>query len=100
MKKKQNICYMGTDSFIQFIQKTFAQALQKMLKQDLTLQIKNQKDHFLKEKNKKVIELIQVGKIMKEFAALRPKIYSYLTDDNDKNKKVKGTKKCVIKTKP
>ena len=39
------------------------------------------------------------GKIMVEFAALRPKRYSYLRDDNDENKKAKGTKKCVVKRK-
>ena len=33
-------------------------------------------------------------KIMTEFAALRPKTYSYLMDDGDSDK---GTKKCVIK---
>ena len=32
-------------------------------------------------------------KIMTEFPVLRPKTYSYLTDDSDKNKKAKGTKK-------
>ena len=37
------------------------------------------------------------GKIMTEFAALRPKTYGYLTADNDRNKKSKGTKRCVIK---
>ena len=31
------------------------------------------------------------------FAALRPKTYSYLTDDGNSDKKAKGTKKCVIK---
>ena len=39
------------------------------------------------------------GKIMVEFAALRPKTYSCLRDDNDENKKAKGTKKCVVKRK-
>ena len=35
---------------------------------------------------------------MTEFAALTAKTYScYLLDDADKNKKVKGNKKCVIK---
>ena len=29
---------------------------------------------------------------MAEFAALGPKAYSYLTDDNEENKKTKGTK--------
>ena len=37
------------------------------------------------------------GKIMTEIAALRPKSYSHLTGDNYWNKKVKGTKTCVIK---
>ena len=37
------------------------------------------------------------GKIMTEFAALRPKTYSYLMDDCDSDKKAKGTKKRVIK---
>ena len=34
---------------------------------------------------------------MTEFLALRPKTYSYLTDHCKEDKKVKGTKKCVIK---
>ena len=32
------------------------------------------------------------GKIVREFAALRPKTYSYLTDDNNKDEKAKGIK--------
>ena len=32
--------------------------------------------------------------IMTEFSALRPRTYSYLADDNNKNKKAKGTKMC------
>ena len=34
---------------------------------------------------------------MTEFAALRPKTYSYLMHDGVSDKKAKGTKKCVIK---
>ena len=44
---------------------------------------------------KKVTRLIKYkfdGKIMREFAALRPKIYSYLMDDGNSDKKPKGTK--------
>ena len=51
-------------------------------------------------KNKKVIGLMKDelgGKIIAEFVTLRPKTYSYLTDDGKEDKKAKGTKKCVIK---
>ena len=51
-------------------------------------------------KNKKVIGLMKDelgGRIITEFVALRPKTYSYLTDDCEEDKKAKGTKKCVIK---
>ena len=34
---------------------------------------------------------------MKKFLGLRAKQYSYLKDNNDKDKRTKGTKKCVIK---
>ena len=34
---------------------------------------------------------------MIEFAALRPKTYYYLMDDDSEAKKASGTKKCVIK---
>ena len=55
-----------------------------------------------KGKNKKLIGLMKDelgGQIMKEFFGLRAKTYSYLKDSNDEDKKAKGTKKCVIKTK-
>ena len=39
------------------------------------------------------------GQIMEEFVGLRAKTYSYLKDNNDEDKKAKGTKKCVIKRK-
>ena len=35
--------------------------------------------------------------IINEFVALRPKTYSYMTDEFIETKKAKGTKKCVIK---
>ena len=47
----------------------------------------------------KVIRLMKDelgGKIMKEFVGLLAKTYSYIQDNNDENKKAKGTKKCVI----
>ena len=57
-------------------------------------------------KNKKLIGLMKDelnGRIMTEFVALRPKTYAYQIydynndDDDNKLKKAKGTKKCVIK---
>ena len=40
------------------------------------------------------------GQTIKEFVGLRGKTCSYLKDNNDEDKKAKGTKKCVIKRKP
>ena len=39
------------------------------------------------------------GKIITEFVTLRPKPYSFLTDDGKEDKKAKGTKKYIIKKK-
>ena len=39
------------------------------------------------------------GKFTIKFVGLRVKTYSYLIDDNSKDKKAKGTKKCVIERK-
>ena len=36
-------------------------------------------------------------KIITEFVTLRPKTYSFVTDDGKEDKKAKGTKKCIIK---
>ena len=51
-------------------------------------------------KNKKVIGLMKDelgGKSITEFVTLRPKTYSYSTDDGKEDKKAKRTKKCIIK---
>ena len=45
-------------------------------------------------KNKKIIGLMKDelgGKIITEFVTLRPKTYSFLTDDGKEDKKAKGT---------
>ena len=55
-----------------------------------------------KVKDKKVIELIKVelgGKVIIGFLALRPKTYSFWTDKNHGNKKIKRQKKLCNKKK-
>ena len=49
--------------------------------------------------NKKELGLMKDeldGDIITEFVALKPKAYSYKTEDNVELKKAKGTKKCII----
>ena len=46
--------------------------------------------------NKKVIGELG-GKVMTEFVALRPKLYSYKVLDGSEDKKCKGIKKCIVK---
>ena len=69
------------------------QTLPEMLRKDLIHQT-------MKLKNKKVIRIIKgelSWNIMKEIVALKTKMYCYLTDDDQVEKKVKNTKKCGIK---
>ena len=68
--------------------------MQKILLQDLKLKNMNKTDHYLRNKNKKVIGLMKDelgGKIMEEFAAWRAKTYSYLIDNNNEGKKARNT---------
>ena len=105
MKLKYNdnvkLCYMDTDSFIMNIK---SNDFYKHIASD----VENRFDTSNYEvnrplptgKNKKVIGLMKDelgGKIITEFVTLRPKTYSFLTDDSKEDKKAKGTKKCVIK---
>ena len=95
------LCYMDTDSIITHIKtednfKDFADDVEKIFDTS-----NYEVDRPLpKGMNKRMIELMKNelgGKIIIEFVALRPKIYSYLTDGNNVHKKAKGTKKRVIK---
>ena len=75
------------------------QALQKMLKRDLILQMMKRAENYLKNQAK-LIRLIKDelgGKIMIAVAALRPKSYVYLTNDSNENKKANDTKKVCRK---
>ena len=114
MKPKYNdivkLCYMDTDSFIMNIKTND-------FYKDISYDVENRFDTSNYEvntsetsaltrrplptgKNKKVIGLMKdelVGKIITEFVTLRPKTYSFVTDDGKEDKKAKGTKKCIIK---
>ena len=55
---------------------------------------------LLMYKNKKVLCKFKDelgGRITTTFVGLRPKTYSFLTNDFGEKKKNKGTKKCVVK---
>ena len=98
---KVRSCYMDTDSFIMSIKtndfyKDIANHVEKRF--DISNYELNRPLPI--GKNKKVIGLMKDelgGKIITEFVTLRPKTYSYLTDDGKEDKKAKGTKKCIIK---
>ena len=95
------LCYMDKDSFIMNIKTND-------FYEDIAHDVDNRFDTSNYEvnrplpivKNKKVIGLMKDelgGKIIIKFVTLRPKTYSYLTDDDKEDKRAKGTKKCVIK---
>ena len=105
MKQKygndKKLCYMDTVSFVMNIKTND-------FYKDISSDVDNKFDTSNYEvnrplsmgKNKKVIGLMKDelgGEIITEFITLRPKLYSYLTDNDKEDKKTKGTKKCVIK---
>ena len=90
------LCYMDTDSFIMNIKTND-------FYKDISNDVENRFDSSNYEvnrplptgKNKKIIGLMKDalgGKIIMEFVTLRPKTYSFLTDDGKEDKKAKGTK--------
>ena len=105
MKPKYNddvkLPYMDTDSFIMNIK---SNDFYKDIANDVEKRFNTSNYEVNRPlptgKNKKVIGLMKDElrrKIITEFITLRPKAYSYLTDDGKEDKKAKGTKKCVIK---
>ena len=105
MRPKYNnyakLCYIDTDSFVMNIKTND-------FYKDIASDVQNRFDTSNYEvnrplptgKNKKIIGLMkdELGeKIITKFVTLRPKAYSFLTDDGKEDKKAKGTKKCVIK---
>ena len=95
------LCHMDTDSFLMNIETND-------FYEDVANDVENRFDTSNYEvnrplpmgKNKKVIGLMKDelgGKIITEFVTLRPKTYSFLTDDGKEDKKAKGAKKYIIK---
>ena len=98
---RARLCYMDTDSFVLNVRT-------KDFYRDISEDVKDRFDtsNFYCDRrlpigvNKKVVGLMKDelgGGIITEFVALRPKTYSYRTDDLVELKKAKGTKKCVVK---
>ena len=114
MKPKYNdnvrLCYMDTDSFVMHIKtndfyKDIANDVENRFNTS-NYEVNMSETSALARrplptgKNKKIIDLMKDelgGKILIEFVTLRPKAYSFLTDDGKDDKKAKGTKKCIIK---
>ena len=101
--EKLKLCYMDTDSLVYDI-KT------EDFYEDIANDVEARLDTSGYSKadfrpvpiglNKKLIGLMKDelgGKIMTEFVALRPKLYSYRELDGSEDKKCKGIKKCVVK---
>ena len=95
------LCYMDTDSFVMNIKTNdFYRDIDNDVESRFDTSNYEVNRPLPTGKNKKVIGLMKDelgGKIITEFVTLRPKTYSYLTDDSKEDKKAKGTKKCVIK---
>ena len=87
------LCYMDTDSFVMNIKTNdFYKDIANDVERKFDISNYEVNRPLPMGKNKKVIGLMK-----DEFVTLRPKTYSYLTDDGKEDKKAKGTKKCVIK---
>ena len=95
------LCYMDIDSFIMNIKtENFYKDIANVVEKRFDTSNFEVNRPLLTGKNKKLIGLMKDelgGKTITEFVTLRPKTYSYLTDDCKEDKKAKGTKKCVIK---
>ena len=95
------LCCMDTDSFIMNIKTNdFYKDISDDVDNRFDTSNYEVKRPLTTGKNKKVIGLMKDefgGEIIAEFIALRPKTYSYLTDNDKIDKKSKGTKKCIIK---
>ena len=99
--EKLKLCYMDTDSLVYDIK---TEDFYEDIADDVPARF-DTSGYFPNRPlpvglNKKVIGLMKDelgGKIMREFVALTPKLYSYKKLDGSEDKKCKGIKKCVVK---
>ena len=101
-KEKAKLCYLGTDNFIVYI-KTEGINVVTAKGVETNIDTSNyEKERPLPiEKNKKVNGLMKDelgGKIMTEFATLRPNSYSHLTEEKDEYKKAKNISNVIHQT--
>ena len=98
---RARLCYMDTDSFVINVKtEDFYKDISKDVKDRFDTSNFNCDRPLPMGVNKKVVGLMKNepgGGIITEFVALRPKGYSYITDDLLELKKAKRTKKCVVK---
>ena len=98
---KVRLCYMDTDSFVVNIKtKDFYKDVAENVKERFDTSNYIYDIALPTGVNKKVIGPMKGelgGDIITEFVALRPKTYSYITNDFIEMKQAKGTKKCVVK---
>ena len=93
------LCYTDTGSFIVHVK---TEDIYKDIAEDIQTRSDSSNyeimiDHCLWKKNEKVTELMKDelgGQIVKKCVELKVKTYSYLKDNNDKDKKQKGQKVC------
>ena len=105
MKRKYGdmvkLCYTDTGSLVMIIKtKDFDKDIAQDVQERFDTSNYSVDRPLPKGKNKKLIGLMKNelgGGIITEFVALRPKTYSYTTNESIEMKKAKGTKKCIIK---
>ena len=101
-REKAELCYMDTDSFIVYTKTEYICSESEIDVQAKFDTSNYELDRPFPKRKKMESGLMKErldGKINKESAALRAKIYSYLTDNMDEDKKSKSAKKWNVKRK-
>ena len=99
--EKLKLCYMDTDSLVYDIKtEDFYEDIADNVPARFDTSVYCPNRPLPVGLNKKVRGLMKDelgGKIMTEFMALTPKLYSYKVPDGSEDKKCKGIKKCIVK---